>query len=88
MIAQTAQSYWTVPNGNLPDFRQTFSDGEALPIAWNGWDSTRTDEFLDGVTVADLWVTSYEYGDYPYAQLVTGMFKLFLPPRSYFRYLI
>ncbi|QKX60972.1 uncharacterized protein TRUGW13939_08118 [Talaromyces rugulosus] len=68
VATKTAQNYWTVPNGNQPDFSQTFSNGETLPIAWNGWDSEWTGYFLDGATVANLWVTSYNYQAYQYTQ--------------------
>lgn len=76
VIAETVQSGWTVPNGNLPDFRQTFTDAETLPLAWNGWTSDWTNEYLDGDTVANLWVTSFNYGDYEYAQLLQGTHDL------------
>ncbi|GAD94946.1 conserved hypothetical protein [Paecilomyces variotii No. 5] len=67
---QTAQSYWTVPDGQLPDFQQTCKDQQVLPIAWNGWDSDWTGEYLEGLTIVDLWVTSFNYDQYPYSQLL------------------
>ncbi|OKL59379.1 hypothetical protein UA08_05252 [Talaromyces atroroseus] len=72
VTAQTVQSSWAVPNGSLSDFAQTFTEGKAMPIAWDGWDSGWTDEFLDNDTVADLWVTSYNYAQYEYSQYLVG----------------
>jgi hypothetical protein len=73
--AETVQSFWTVPNGALGgDFKQTFIDGETLPISWEGWSSVWTDTFLDNVTVVDLWVTSYNYEQYQYSQLLTSAY--------------
>lgn len=57
------------------DFKQTFIDGETLPISWEGWSSVWTDTFLDNVTVADLWVTSYNYKQYQYSQLLTSTYN-------------
>ncbi|CRG87128.1 hypothetical protein PISL3812_04143 [Talaromyces islandicus] len=71
VAAETAQNHWKVPNGNQADFSQTFTNGEILPIAWNGWNSEWTDDFLDGTTVANLWVTSYNYKSYQYTQELT-----------------
>ncbi|KAL1884835.1 hypothetical protein Plec18167_001490 [Paecilomyces lecythidis] len=70
ICAQTAQSYWTVPDGQLPDFQQTFKNQQVLPIAWNGWDSDWTGEYLEGLSIVDLWVTSFNYDQYPYSQLL------------------
>jgi hypothetical protein len=76
VAGETVQSFWTVPNGALGgDFKQTFIDGETLPISWEGWSSVWTDTFLDSVTVADLWVTSYNYEQYQYSQLLTSTYN-------------
>jgi hypothetical protein len=73
VVAQSVQSRWVVPDGTQPDFSQTFINGNALPIAWEGWNSTDTTSFLhSAVTVANLWVTTFG-GDVLYTQLLTGM---------------
>lgn len=77
ICAQTAQSYWTVPDGQLPDFQQTFKNQQVLPIAWNGWDSDWTGEYLEGLSIVDLWVTSFNYDQYPYSHLIHGMVLLY-----------
>lgn len=74
--AETAQSYWTVPDGQLADFKQTFKNQQTLPVAWNGWNSVWTGEYLDNLTIADLWVTSFNYDQYQYSQLLHGMQRL------------
>ncbi|EED17790.1 conserved hypothetical protein [Talaromyces stipitatus ATCC 10500] len=72
VTAVTVQSYWKIPDGNQSDFASTYTEGNILPTAWNGWDSSWTNYYLNGTTIADLWVTSYNFKQYQYSQYPTG----------------
>lgn len=66
--ATVQQIVWNVPNGQEPDFSNTFYAGNTVPISWN--------ELGGGNTAAydslDLWVTTFDYSVHQYSQLLTG----------------
>ncbi|KAK2744796.1 hypothetical protein FQN55_006552 [Onygenales sp. PD_40] len=64
------QEGWGVPDGGQPDFTATLRNGQSVPFSWKGWNSTWTDEYLDGKTTNDLWVTSFDYAIAPFAELL------------------
>jgi hypothetical protein len=73
VVVQSVQRRWVVPDGAEPEFTKTFINGNALPIDWEGWNSTYTTLFLSSaVTVANSLVTTFG-GDVLYTQLLTGM---------------
>ncbi|KAK4222802.1 hypothetical protein QBC38DRAFT_66658 [Podospora fimiseda] len=51
------QYFWNVPEGNRPDFSDSYSHGEVIPISWNALNNS----------VYDLWITSWDYDIYPVA---------------------
>ena len=54
VVVQSTQSRWVVPDGAEPEFTQTFINGHALPIAWEGWNLIYTTLLLSSaVTVAN-----------------------------------
>jgi hypothetical protein len=63
---------WTLPNPNDADFNQLFYEGNTLPIAWTGWPASSIDNFLHGANPVDLWITSFDYNQTPYNQLLTS----------------
>ncbi|PGH14196.1 hypothetical protein AJ79_03169 [Helicocarpus griseus UAMH5409] len=63
---ETAQDAWTVPAGTQDDFTVTLRNGQTVPFSWNGWTAPWTDTYLNGKTVNDLWVTSYDYHIAPF----------------------
>jgi hypothetical protein len=72
-VRDSAQSRWVVPDGAKPEFTQTFINGNALHISWEGWNSTYTTLFLSSaVAVANSLVTTFG-SDVLYNQLLTGM---------------
>jgi len=70
--AQTIQTFWTVPNGNVAQFTQGFYEGTTLPIAWEGWNASLRETFIQGVSVADLWITTYNLQQSIYTQRLTS----------------
>src|SRR5215469_3891857 len=64
------QAIWTVPNGQEPDFSNTFTVGNTIPISWNQ-DGNGTVEENNAL---DLWVTTFDYSVHQYSQLLEGMF--------------
>jgi hypothetical protein len=73
-VAQSVQSYWVTPKGNDADFSQTFTNGNALAVAWEGWNSSIINSLLHAdVTQADLWVTSSSFGSDDFSQRLAGM---------------
>lgn len=69
VLSDSAQDHWIAPDGSQDDFSLTFYNGDTLDIQWIGWDSTWTDPYLNGVTVANLYLTSY-YG-YNYSDFLS-----------------
>ncbi|KAK2798094.1 hypothetical protein FQN51_007913 [Onygenales sp. PD_10] len=69
--SQVAQDGWNVPDGGQDDFTVTLRKGQAVPFSWSGWDSSWTDTFLNGESINDLWVTSYDYHVTPFSELIT-----------------
>jgi hypothetical protein len=78
--AQSVESFWTVPDGNVNPSTQIFYEGDTFPIAWEGWNSSYIGYFLAGVSVADLWITSFDYNTAPFAQVITGRLRERLMP--------
>jgi hypothetical protein len=75
--AQIVQNNWISPAGTDPDFQQTFTNGNAISVAWEGWNSSiRTQYFEEKSTTADLWVTSYNFGLSPFSQLLSGKCRI------------
>ncbi|KAJ5908721.1 hypothetical protein N7495_001403 [Penicillium taxi] len=71
VASDSIQSHWTTPDGSESDLSQTFTNGETIAVAWTGWDSGWTDGYMDGQTVADLWVTSFSWDALEYSSLLT-----------------
>lgn len=72
--AQSLQSNWILPDGQQPDFSQTFKNGAPIAVAWEAWSpSQRTAAYGSELTTASLWVTSYNFADVTYSQKLTGM---------------
>jgi hypothetical protein len=69
--AESVLSFWTVPDGDATD-PQTFNNGVTLPIAWKGWNGDYISYFLGGTSIADLWITTFNYDQHPYNQFITG----------------
>ncbi|KAK3988816.1 hypothetical protein QBC44DRAFT_397370 [Cladorrhinum sp. PSN332] len=51
------QYFWNVPEGNRPDFSDTYSHGESIPVSWNALNNS----------VYDLWITSWNWDVHPVA---------------------
>lgn len=45
------QYLWNTPDGNLPDFSETYTHGEDILISWNALNNS----------MYDLWLTSWNY---------------------------
>jgi hypothetical protein len=69
---------WSNPHPD-DDFSQIFYEGDTFPIAWVGWPATTIDSYLKGTNVADLWITSFDYDQTPFTQLLTSGFFPILP---------
>ena len=69
---ETAQSAWTVPPGDQDDFTVTLQNKQTVPVSWDGWDKPWYDKYLNGEWSNDLWVTSYDYSQAPFSQLLAG----------------
>jgi hypothetical protein len=65
---------WTNPHPDA-DFSQIFYGGDTFPIAWKGWPASSIEKYIQGINVVDLWITSFDYDETPYNQLLTsGLF--------------
>lgn len=64
------QALWNVPNGQEPDFSNTFTGGNTIPISWNQYGNGS----MEGYDALDLWVTTFDYSVHQYSQLLDGMF--------------
>lgn len=73
--ATALEAPWVVPDGNSTDFTQTFTNGAPLAIAWEGWDTNTRLFVLGDITKANLWVTSFDFKEVQYSQLLAGMFE-------------
>lgn len=79
-VAEEFRSRWILPVGTDPDFQQSFTNGDTLAVAWEGWNSSqRATIFGDAITTADLWVTSFNFGLSQFSQLLISMYETRLP---------
>ena len=62
-LDQSPQNGWTQPDGTQADYTLKYYDEDTLKVEWRGWSSNETDNYLHGVTVANLWVTSHSLAD-------------------------
>jgi hypothetical protein len=69
-IPDPIKAGWILPDPNGADFTQTFYEDDTFPVAWQGWPSSSIDKYLQGTNVLDLWITSYDYNQFPYTQLL------------------
>ena len=85
VVAQHLQDNWISPVGTDPDFQQTFINGQVLAVAWEGWNSSIVTQYLEeSTTIADLWVTSFNFALSPFSQLLSGIYKVFSLPNLVF----
>ena len=76
VVAQRVQDNWIAPIGTDPDFQQTFINGQVLAVAWEGWNASVVTQYLEETTtIADLWVTSFNFALSPFSQLLSGIQK-------------
>lgn len=59
------QYLWNAPDGNQPDFTETFSHGEDILISWNALNNS----------MYDLWLTSWKYDPDPVALCIARKFR-------------
>ena len=74
VVAQRVQANWIAPIGTDPDFQQTFINGQVLAVAWEGWNASVVNQYLEETTtIADLWVTSFNFQLSAFSQLLSCM---------------
>ncbi|KAF2103274.1 hypothetical protein NA57DRAFT_52801 [Rhizodiscina lignyota] len=77
---------WKVPDGTSPDFSQTFTDGESIPLAWN--DFSGTSDVNASASLLDLWLTSFDWDNNQYSQLLRKGIDLTTPDGGHFTWTI
>ncbi|KIM95340.1 hypothetical protein OIDMADRAFT_21126 [Oidiodendron maius Zn] len=83
VVAQRIQDNWIAPIGADSDFQQTFINGQVLAVAWEGWNASVVQQYLEETTtVADLWVTSFNFALSPFSQLLIENINI-VGPGSY-----
>ena len=60
------QEYWTNPAGDKIDFTFTFTANSSITISWKKCNNSQS----------DLWLTSFNYFEYPYSHLLASMYCL------------
>lgn len=71
LSAETYRDHFVVPDGSKDDFSQTFYNGDTLNVRWAGWDFRWTDQFMDGVTKASLYVGTWNSSVYSYNRILS-----------------
>ncbi|KAL3419601.1 hypothetical protein PVAG01_08099 [Phlyctema vagabunda] len=76
--AQTVQeAIWNIPDSSLSDLSQTFTSGTTLPLSWNPYKSSA---YIDASnSLLDLWVSTYDFAQNPYSQLLKENINLTVP---------
>ena len=59
------QYLWNVPEGNRPDFSESYAHGENIPISWNALNNS----------MYDLWITSWNWDSNPVALCLASEFS-------------
>jgi hypothetical protein len=58
------QYLWNAPDGNQPDFTETFNHGEDILVSWNALNNS----------IYDLWLTSWNYDPDPVTLCIASKF--------------
>ncbi|TAQ85161.1 hypothetical protein B7494_g6514 [Chlorociboria aeruginascens] len=78
LIEKTVQQVlWNIPDGNLSDLSQTFTNGAVLPLSWNSFASTAYVDTIDNLV--NLWVTSFDYSHNPFSALLKENLNMTFP---------
>jgi len=59
-----SKQVWNAPDGSQVDFRQTFFDGQSMPVAWTACNNS----------IDDIWITSFDEDAFAYSHLLKSMF--------------
>lgn len=62
------QYLWNVPSGKQPDFSESYTHGQNIPISWNALNNS----------VYDLWLTTWNFEVNPMALCLASKFDLLL----------
>lgn len=63
--------HFIVPDGKKDDFSETYYNGDTVTVKWAGWDPWWTNEYMDEVSKANLFVGSLEPDVSPFHRILS-----------------